>query len=84
MGLTELEVRERIQRGQENIQVDPSTRTITQIVEENVFTYFNLIFVVLALLLVLVGSFKNLTFMIIVVANTAVGIFQEIRFRLMQ
>ncbi len=79
MGLTELEVRERIQRGQENIQVDPSTRTITQIVKENVFTYFNLIFVVLALLLVLVGSFKNLTFMIIVVANTAVGIFQEIR-----
>ena len=79
MGLTELEVRERIQKGQENIQVDPSTRTIVQIVKENVFTYFNLIFTVLALLLVLVGSFKDLTFMLIVVANTAVGIFQELR-----
>lgn len=79
MGLTEAEVRDRIQKGQENIQVDPSTRTYRQIIKDNVFTYFNLIFVVLALLLVLVGSFKNLTFMLIVVANTAVGIFQEIR-----
>ena len=79
MGLTEQEVRQRIQNGQDNIQVDPSTRTIKQIVKDNVFTYFNLIFVVLALMLVLVGSFKNLTFMLIVVANTCVGIFQEIR-----
>ncbi len=79
MGLTELEVRERIQRGQVNTQVDPSTRTIAQIVKENVFTYFNLIFVVLALLLIMVGSFKNLTFMLIVIANTGVGIFQELK-----
>lgn len=79
MGLTEFEALERAKRGQENIQVDPSTRTIKQIVKDNVFTYFNLIFTVLAVLLVLVGSFKNLTFMIIVVANTLVGIVQEIR-----
>lgn len=79
MGLTEFEALERAKKGQENIQVDPSTRTIKQIVKDNVFTYFNLIFTVLAVLLVLVGSFKNLTFMIIVVANTLVGIIQEIR-----
>ena len=79
MGLTEFEALERAKNGQENIQVDPSTRTIKQIVKDNVFTYFNLIFTVLAVLLVLVGSFKNLTFMIIVVANTLVGIIQEIR-----
>ena len=79
MGLTEQEVRQRIQEGQENTQVDPSTRTIRQIIKDNVFTYFNLIFTVLAVLLIMVGSFKNLTFMIIVIANTAVGIFQEIR-----
>ena len=79
MGLTEQEVQERISKGQVNIQVDPSTRTITQIIKDNVFTYFNLIFTVLALLLILVGSFKNLTFMLIVIANTLVGIIQEIR-----
>ena len=79
MGLTSKEVQERIQKGQQNIQVASSTRTIKQIIKDNVFTYFNLIFTVLALFLILVGSFKNLTFMIIVVANTAVGIFQEIR-----
>ena len=52
---------------------------IKQIIKSNVFTYFNLVFVVLAGLLIFVGSFKELTFMILVVANTFIGIFQEIR-----
>ena len=59
--------------------MDSSTRTVSQIIKDNVFTYFNLIFTVLAVLLILVGSFKNLTFMLIVVANTLIGIFQELR-----
>ena len=78
-GLTDREVQHRIDTCQTNIQVDPSTRTIKQIIKSNVFTYFNLVFVVLAGLLIFVGSFKELTFMILVVANTFIGIFQEIR-----
>jgi len=78
-GLSKAEVQERLARGQDNFRVDPSTRTVKQIVKDNVFTYFNLIFTVLAVLLVIVGSFKELTFMLIVLANTGIGIFQEIR-----
>lgn len=78
-GLNSQQVEERIARGLDNEQVDSSTRTVKQIVKDNIFTYFNLIFTVLALLLVLVGSFKDLTFMLIVLANTGIGIFQEIR-----
>lgn len=79
MGLTAEEVRQRISQGQINTHVDSSTRTTKQIISDNVFTYFNLIFTVLAVLLILVGSFKDLTFMLIVIANTGVGIFQELR-----
>lgn len=79
LGLTTQEAEERRQQGLSNVQVDSSTSTVKEIVKENVFTYFNLIFTVLAVLLIAVGEFKDLTFMIIVFANTAIGIIQEIR-----
>jgi cation-transporting ATPase E len=78
-GLSTQEVSDRINRGLTNEEVDSSTSTIGQIIRENVFTYFNLIFTVLAVLLVLVGSFKDLSFMGIILANTAIGIIQEVR-----
>lgn len=46
---------------------------------ENIFTYFNLIFLILAILLCLVESYKNLTFLPVIIANTGIAIFQEIR-----
>lgn len=76
-GLSSREVEDRIQRGLDNVQVNSSTRTVKEIVKENVFTYFNLIFTVLGVLLVIVGSFKDLSFMLIVLANTVIGIAQE-------
>lgn len=79
LGLTSREAEEKIAQGLSNEQVDSSTRTVKEIIKENVFTYFNLIFTVLAVLLIAVGSFKDLSFMLIVFANTAIGIFQEIK-----
>ena len=78
-GLTDREVQHRIDKYQTNVQVDPSTRTVKQIIKGNVLTYFNLVFVILAALLIFVGSFKELTFMIVVIANAFIGIFQELR-----
>lgn len=78
-GLTHREVEERFQKGLDNVQVSSSTRTIKQIIKDNTFTYFNLIFTVLAVLLVIAGSFKDLSFMLVVLANTVIGIAQEIR-----
>ncbi len=78
-GLSEEEIRERIEAGWTNEAVEPPSRTMKEIIHENVFTYFNLIFVVLALLLCLVGSFRNLTFLPVIVINTLIGIIQEIR-----
>ena len=55
-GLTLHQVKERQQNGWANDPVDSPTKTVGQIVRENVFTFFNFIFVVLAALLVAVGS----------------------------
>ncbi len=78
-GLTDDEVKKRISDGKINTAVSTSTRSYKDIIRDNVFTYFNLIFVVLAFLLVLVGSFRNLTFMVVIFFNTLIGIIQEIR-----
>ena len=65
--------------GWTNQAVDPPSKTTQEIIHENVFTYFNLIFIVLAVLLCLVGSFRDLTFLPVIIANTLIGIIQEIR-----
>lgn len=79
LGLTSREAEERMRQGLYNEAVNSSTRTVKEICKDNIFTYFNLIFTVLAVMLILVGSFKDLSFMLIVFANTAVGIIQEIK-----
>ncbi|MGF6375929.1 cation-transporting ATPase E [Clostridiales Family XIII bacterium PM5-7] len=79
LGLTNREAEERKRNGLANEQVDSSTRSTKEIIKANVFTYFNLIFTVLAVLLIIAGSLKDLTFMGIVVGNALIGIAQEIK-----
>lgn len=78
-GLTSEQVVARQNNGLRNVTPASNTKSEKQIVKEKVFTFFNLIFIVLAVLLLIVGSFKNMTFLIIAVINTVIGIFQEIR-----
>lgn len=78
-GLTSAEVQQRIEAGQVNKAVDDQFKTNRQIIKENVFTYFNLIFLILAILLILVGAYKDLTFLPVIILNTVIGIIQEIR-----
>lgn len=78
-GLSKEQVLERQRGGWSNVSVSGSTRSEKEIVKENVFTFFNLIFVVLAVALFAVGSYKDATFIFIAIANTAIGIFQELR-----
>ena len=79
VGLTEEQVAERVEKGWENEEVSASALTTKQIIHNNIFTYFNLIFLVLAILLCIVGSFRNLTFLPVIICNTLIGIIQEIR-----
>ena len=78
-GLTAQQVQEHRLHGWANVAVEPPAKTTKDIIKENTFTYFNLIFVILGVLLCLVGSFRNLTFLPVIIANTLIGIVQEIR-----
>ncbi|PRT69354.1 ATPase P [Streptococcus anginosus] len=80
-GLSQQEVEERIQKGLVNKVTVSTEKTTWQIIQSNVFTYFNFIFFVLALLLIIVQSWNNLLFLPIVIINSLIGIVQELRAR---
>ena len=77
-GLTSAQVRQRVQAGQVNTPPDSPTKSVQRIVFENLFSFFNLIFYVIAGFLIAVGSFEELVFLLVVAANTAIGIIQEL------
>ncbi len=78
-GLNDILVQERIEKGWTNRAVESPEKTNKQIIKDNIFTYFNLIFLGLSILLIIAGSYRNLTFLPIIIANTLIGIIQEIR-----
>lgn len=79
LGLTEKQVKERIEKGQQNLVSANTSKTTGKIIRSNVFTYFNLIFFLIALALLYERSFNNLTFLGAVIANTIIGIVQELK-----
>lgn len=78
-GLTSEQAEEYVKNGWTNEPVEPPSKTIPEIIKSNLFTYFNLVFAVLAVLLILAGSFRSLTFLPVVISNMLIGIIQEIR-----
>jgi len=79
-GLNAQQVQYRLSRGWDNKVNNRSAKTEKQIIRENCITFFNMVFVVMAVLMILVGaSVLNLTFMGVVVVNTVIGCIQEIR-----
>ena len=79
LGLTEEEAVKLEEDGKNNFLVFPPSKTKEQIIKENVFTYFNFVFLFLAVLLLLVGAFRDMLFLGIIICNTLIGIFQELR-----
>ena len=78
-GLSTKQVEKLTLEGKVNVSVGKQSKTIGQIVAGNVFTYFNLIFAVFAVLLALVRSYNNMTFVPVIIFNMLIGIIQEIR-----
>ncbi len=78
-GLTAAQAEERRQQGLFNKQENHISKSVGQILRDNLMTFFNLINIILAVLILSVGSYKNAAFMGIVVCNTAIGIIQELR-----
>jgi len=85
-GLSEKSVEERLEKGLVNNINTGKTKTIKEIVLSNIFTYFNILNIVLALSILISGiifgafteSIKNCLFLGVIIANTTISIVQEV------
>lgn len=78
-GLTQAQVDQRVEEGLTNHVTDSASKTTGQIIRGNLFTYFNLIFFILALVLIYERSYNNLMFLVVVFVNTLIGTIQELK-----
>ncbi|MBQ9898623.1 MAG: cation-translocating P-type ATPase [Ruminococcus sp.] len=78
-GLTSQQVEQRRRDGYDNKPVDSPSKTVGEIFKGNLCTYFNFLFLIISVLLIVTGSYRDLTFMPIIIANACIGIVQELR-----
>ena len=78
-GLSQSVADEKIRRGECNGSFSVKSKSVGRIFADNIFTLFNLINVIIAVLVALVGAYRNMLFMGVILCNIAIGIFQEIR-----
>ena len=86
-GLAQKDVENRIAEGKVNGDTNVKTKSVAQILRENIVTFFNFVFIALALLIFffvdagesLLSILGNFGFMLLIIFNALVGIFQEMR-----
>lgn len=78
-GLSSNQVKKRIADNIVNVSSVKTSKSISKIFTSNIFTFFNMICLVVAIALIFVGAYTDLTFMLIVILNTTIGIVQEIK-----
>jgi cation-transporting ATPase E len=78
-GLTAAQVAERVAAGRVNTQTQPSSRSVGDILRENVLTLFNGILTACFVAVLLLGDLRDGFFFGIVIVNALIGIVQEYR-----
>ena len=78
-GLTSQKAADQKAAGFDNVPPPTPGKSWWQIIAAHLFTFFNLINVILAAALLLVGSYQNILFMGVVICNTFIGALQELR-----
>ncbi|CAJ1190393.1 Calcium-transporting ATPase CtpE [Companilactobacillus paralimentarius] len=78
-GLTAAQVDAKVKAGLTNVQIKKLSRPIPKILADNLFTLFNFLNLVIAILIFWTGSYRNLFFLGPVIANIIIGSYQEIR-----
>ena len=81
VGLTAAQAAEFAAQGLGNEVPDTTSKSTAQIIRENTLTFFNLVFVVLAVMLVISGHFRDMMFLGIAIVNSLIGIVQQLRSR---
>ncbi len=77
-GLTDEEVKQRIEEGKLNKSDTNNLKSNFEIVRDNVCTLFNLFNLIIAIALACVHAYTNMVFIVIIIINVLIGIIQEI------
>ena len=78
-GLTSDEVAEQRSLGNINVVKEKVGKSYGRIIADNLFTFFNLVWAIVAVVLIAVNEIGNLTFLFIIIPNVLIAIIQEIR-----
>ena len=78
-GLTQAEVADRVAAGLVNDAPDARSRSLTDIVKANTFTWFNGLIGSMWIVMMLVAPIQDALFGFVIIANTGIGIVQEWR-----
>ncbi len=78
-GLSSAEVAEKNAQGRVNKSSQKTSNTVGKIILRNTLTIFNIVNIILAAMIIVVGSYKHLLFIFIAIANTLIGIVNEVR-----
>lgn len=78
-GLTNTEVEEQKKLGNVNVTTIKVGNSNKDIIIKNSMTIFNLLNLILAVVLFVIGSYKNMLFIFSIISNTSIGIYQEIK-----
>lgn len=78
-GLTSEEVKRLTAEGKVNKTGGEVGKSTLRIIGDNLLTYFNLIWAVVTVLLIVTESYTNLTFLVIVIPNILISVIQELR-----
>ncbi len=78
-GLKPVDVLERKQMGYDNPESNKKSTSVWGIIASEFFTYFNMIFLAIAIVLISIGAYKDLTFLVVVIANFLIGVIQRLK-----
>jgi cation-transporting ATPase E len=78
-GLTNQQVKSRIEQELVNNTKQKTSKSYLKIFTDNIFTFFNMLWLVIIAALIVVKSYSDLLFIVVIVFNTGIAIFQEIR-----
>ncbi len=78
-GLTAADVHARTEAGQVNVNREKSGKSYGRIILTNLLTFFNMVWAVIAALMISLGEYSNLTFLFVIIPNVLIAIVLECR-----
>ena len=78
-GLTSDEAKSLKEQGLSNVSKEKNGKSYLRIVTDNLLTFFNILWGIVAILMIACKSFSNLTFLAIIIPNVLIAIVQECR-----